>query len=113
MSKILSYVSKINKNQKEMQNLFKELMKNSKFSFNEEKTNIIFNDYFFNGIQTPKNIEFKDIENNNLKIFWEIDDINLINIDKNNIKFRVDIRKEKKIKMKNLLKFMREKIQIV
>ena len=31
---------------------------------------------------------------NSLKVYWKIEDINLINIDKNKIKFKIEIRKE-------------------
>ena len=41
MIKILSYVSKINKNQKEMKKLNQELMKNIKITYNEEENNIM------------------------------------------------------------------------
>ena len=96
MIKILTYISKMNKNKKKMLNLFKELIKNIKFSFLEEQSKIEYKEYYFNGIQTPKNIEIKDINNNSFKLSWNIDDINLINIDKNKIKFRTEIRKEEK-----------------
>ena len=94
MTKTLSYVSKINKNKTEMKVLFQELMKNLKISFKEEESNIQYEDYYFNGIQTPKDIEFKDISSTSFKIFWKIDDINLLNIDKKQIKFKVELRKE-------------------
>ena len=101
ISKILSYVSKINKNKKEMMSLFKELMRNLKISFSEEETNINYNEYFFNGLPAPKNIEFKEIGTNNCKLFWEIDNINL-NLDKQKIKFKVELRKEN-----NKVKFLK------
>ena len=47
-----------------------------------------------NGIPSPKDIEFKDIDTNNLKVLWKIEDISILNIDKNKIKFRIEIRKE-------------------
>ena len=92
--KNLSYVSKINKNKKEMRLLHCELMKNAKISFQEEQTNINFEYYYFNGIQIPKNIEFKNIEKDKLTIFWKIENINIINIDNKKINFRVEIRKD-------------------
>jgi len=94
MIKTLSYVSKINKNQKKMKILFKELMKNLKLTFDEKESNIKYEEYYFNGIQTPKDIEIKDISSNNFKIFWKIDEINLLNVDNKQIKFKVEIRKE-------------------
>ena len=92
MIKTLSYVSKINKSQKEMDILTKELMKNIKISFIEEESKIKYEEYYFNGIPIPKNIEIKEIGSNSFKIFWKLED--LLNIDKNKIKYNIEIRKE-------------------
>ena len=94
MIKNLSYISKINKNKKEMKKIFVEPLRNLKISFKEEKNTIEFKEYYFNGIQTPKNIEFKEVGDNYLKLTWEIDDIKIVNIDNNQIKFKVECRKE-------------------
>ena len=94
MLKILTYVSKINKNEKEMKNLNDICMRNIKISFDEKENKVKYEGYFFNGIPSPKDIEFKDIEANSLKVNWKIDDINILNIDKNKIKFKIEIRKE-------------------
>ena len=94
MIKTLSYVSTINKNQKQMKKLISALMRNIKISFIEEQSNIKYEEYFFNGIQIPKDIEFKEIGAKSFKIFWKIDDKNLLNLDKNQLKYRVEIRKE-------------------
>ena len=96
MTKQLSYISKINKNQKEIKMLLSQLMRTLKISFNEEESNIKYEDYYFNGIQIPKNIEFKEIGSCNLKVFWKPDDINILNVDKNKIKYKVEIRKDNK-----------------
>ena len=95
MIKTLSYISQMNKSQKEMKKLFRQLMKNSKISFIEEKSQINYEDYYFNGIPKPKNIEFKDISTNSFKMSWNIDDINILNLDKKELKFRIEIKKEK------------------
>ena len=94
MLKILTYISKINKNEKEMKKLYDTCMRNIKISFEEEENKIKYEEYFFNGIPSPKDIEFKDIDINNLKVYWKIDGINILNIDKNKIKFKIEIRKE-------------------
>ena len=91
----LSYVSKINKNKKETKTLFQELMKNLKISFKEEETNINYSEYYFNGIPYPKDIEVKNITFNSAKLFWKIDNLKVLNIDNKNIKYRVEIKKEK------------------
>ena len=94
MIKVLSYISKLNKVKKEMEMIFKKLIKNLKISFNEEKKCIQYEDYYFNGIQTPKDIEIKEVKSDNFKVCWKIDDINIVDLDNSKIKFRVEIRKE-------------------
>ena len=76
--KNLLYISRINKSQKNMKKLFQELMKNLKFSYQEDKSNITYEEYYFNGIPYPKNIKFNDISTSSLKISWDIDNINII-----------------------------------
>ena len=95
--KIMSYITKINKSKKEMNNIFQELMRNIKISFNEEKSIIKYEDYYFNGIPKPHNIEFKDITNCNLNMNWKIDNLNINNFEYKNIKYEVEMRKENKI----------------
>ena len=92
--KILSYVSKINKINKESEKLSKELIKNLKISFQKEQNNIKYEEYYFNGIPIPKDIQFKDISSNSFKVFWKIDELNLININNKQIKYKVLIKKE-------------------
>jgi len=94
MLKILTYVSKINKNEKEIKKLNYTSMRNIKINFDEKENKIKYEEYFFNGIPSPQNIEFKDIDATNLKVYWKIDDINILNIDKNKIKFKIEIRKD-------------------
>ena len=97
MIKILSYISLINKIQKEMKSLFQELMKNLKISFIEgegKESTIKYDEYYFNGIPIPKNIEFREVGTNNFKVLWKIDNINLINVDKKEINYILEIRKE-------------------
>ena len=95
MIKILSYISKINKNKKEFNSLFQELMNNIKPSFNEKENEIKFEEYYFNGAPIPSNIEYKDntyIGFNNIELSWKINDLK--NLDKNKIKSKVEIKKE-------------------
>ena len=94
ITQILSYVSKINKNKKELNNLYGKLLKNLKITYNEESKIINFDEYYFNGLQIPKDIEFKNITNDSLEIIWKIDNINILNIEQKNIKFNVEIRKK-------------------
>ena len=95
MLKILCYVSTINKNKKGFNSLFQELMQSIKPSFNEEKNEINFNEYYFNGVPIPKDIQHKDItfiDYNNVELSWKIDDLK--NLDKNKIKYRIQLKKE-------------------
>jgi len=62
MLKKLAYISKINKNEKEMEKLFHTLMRNIKISFEEEENKVKYEEYFFNKILSPKDFEFKDID---------------------------------------------------
>ena len=94
MIKTLSYVSQINKNKKKMKILFGELIKNLKISYIEEESSIKYEEYYFNGIPIPENIEFKDISSNSFNINWKLKEINIINMDKKEIKYRIEIRKE-------------------
>jgi len=96
MIKIISYITKINKIEKEMNNIFQELMRNIKISYNKEKSIIKYVDYYFNGIPKPYNIEFKDITYDSINIEWKIDKLNINNFEYKNIKFEVEMRKENK-----------------
>ena len=77
-----------------MEELFKQLMGSIKISYLEEQKNVKYDEYYFNGIQIPKDIEFRDITLYSFKVFWRIDKIHIINIDDNEIKCRVEIRKK-------------------
>ena len=94
--KILSYITKINKTQKNMKNLFQQLMRNIKISFQEENSTIKYDEYYFNGIPSPKDIEFKDISYCSVNLNWKIDNLNILNIDNKQIKYKVEMRKENK-----------------
>ena len=88
----LTYISKINKTQKEMKKLLKEPMKNIKISFIEEKSEIQFDEYYFNEILAPEKIEFKDITPFSVKVQWEIDHLKIE--DNEQYKYKVEIKKE-------------------
>ena len=96
MIKTLSYVSKINTNKEKTKMLIQESMKNLKITFIEEESKIKYEPYIFSGIPFPSNIEFKEITNNSFKIFWNLDDINILNTDKKEIQFRIEIKQENK-----------------
>ena len=79
-----------------MREIFQELMKNLKISFIENESAIKYEEYFFSGIPIPSNIKFNDISTNSFKISWNLEDINLLNIDKKEIKYKIEIKKENK-----------------
>ena len=59
MITILSYVSKVNKNKKQMNLLLKERIKIINFSYQEEKDNIEYEEFIFN--EMPKQKILKEI----------------------------------------------------
>ena len=73
----LTYISKLNKNQKEMINISQILMKNMKMDFISD--NIKYEEYYFNGFPIPKNIQISDITMKSCYLSWKIDDINILN----------------------------------
>ena len=94
MIKNLTYISKININKKGMDKLFKELVNSIKFSFQENENNIKYEDYYFNGVPIPYDIECKEnvyLSYINAEIFWKCD---FKNIDKNKVKYKVEIKNE-------------------
>ena len=92
--KIISYISKLNKSQKEMNNIFKELIKNANISFLENENKIKYEIYYFSGIQTPKDIDFKNIGTNSANISWKIDVTKIENINNNETKFKLEIKRQ-------------------
>jgi hypothetical protein len=100
--KELAYISQISNLEKHMKELLREFISNYNISFIAKEKNIRYGEYFFNGIQIPKEIEFKDIKSDGFKIFWRIDNINVINVDKKKIKFIAELRKDINEKFKKV-----------
>ena len=71
-------------------------MKNLKIIFDKENNIVKYEEYYFNGIPIPKDIDFKKIDSNSINAQWNIDEHNFINIDKNKIIFKVEIREKNK-----------------
>ena len=76
-----------------MKKLYQKLIKSIKFNYEEENNKIKYEEYILNGIPIPKDIEFKDITSFSVNIYWKIDNIN---INKNEIKYKVEMREENK-----------------
>ena len=92
--KMLSYISKISKTEKEIKLLLGQIMKGININFNADKCDINFEENYFNGMHIPEKIEFKEITSNSLKIFWKLNNINIKDIDIKKYNFIVEIRKE-------------------
>ena len=90
--KSLTYISKLNKHKIEMNDISRKVMKNLKLDFIDD--NIKYEEYYFNGLSIPKDIKISDIKVNSCNISWKIDDINILNIDKKKIKYKIEIKKE-------------------
>ena len=87
----ISYISKIYKINKDIDALSYESMENMKMNFNEDKSTVNYEKYYFNNIPIPYNITINDITNSSFKISWEIDeDIEI----SDKIKFKIEVRKE-------------------
>ena len=89
-----AYITKINKSKKEIKYLLQELVSNLNISFNEEESELKFDKYYFSGMQKPKDIEIKGITSDGFYLIWKIDNLNTKHFDKNNIKFKVELRKD-------------------
>ena len=50
----------------------------------------------------PKDIQVNDISSNSFCVTWKIDDLNLLNIDKNKIKYKIELRKENEQKFESI-----------
>ena len=109
--KKLSYISNVNKHEKDTNLILSELMKSLKFTYSSENKNLKFDEYYFNGLPIPVNFQINIISGLNVNINWEIENLNMIHIkDKNEIKFILEMRKENeenfnKIYEGNLMKF--------
>ena len=68
-------------------------IRNIKIIYEDEKTNIKIEDYFFNNFPVPSNIEINDVTSSGFKVNWKIDN-NYINDFENQIKFKIEIKKE-------------------
>ena len=65
MIKTLSYISKVNQNQRKIDNLMNSPMKNMNIAFNKDKCIIEYKEYFFN----EKKLDYFDKDENELIIF--------------------------------------------
>ena len=78
--KILSYVSKIN--------CLTKIIKSIKFSYEEEKSVINYEEYYLCGIPLIKDIKTKNLSYSSIDLSWNIDDIKNFDKIKLNIKLK-------------------------
>ena len=64
-----------------------------KIKFDEQNKRILFDYYYFNGIPSPTDIEIKNIQHLSFEVNWKFD-YNSFDLDKNEIKFILEIKKE-------------------
>ena len=76
-----------------MKNINEQFIKSIKFSYQENNKEINYEEFIFNGIPIPKDIEFKDIKSFSFNASWKIENMNL-NI--NDIKYRIEIKEKDK-----------------
>ena len=96
MVKLLTYISKIAETHNDMNSLSLSLMRNLEISFIEKENLIKYEEYYFNGLPLPKDIEIKDITHNSVNISWKIDNLKINNVDNDNIKFKLEMKKDGK-----------------
>ena len=96
--KTISYISKINKNNKDMNKLSFQMMNSINFEYNEKESNIKYEKYTFNGFILKK-LKISDISNTNLKISWNIETPhNNINDINKELEFILEIKQKNKDK---------------
>ena len=94
MIKIISYISKAIRTQKDMISLSQKYMQNIKFCYEENKSQINFEEYYFNGLPIPENIQIKEIGYTSCTISWGIKQLNGIDYDK--IKYKIEKKDKEK-----------------
>ena len=84
----------MNQNDKEMNILLQQAIKSANIKFDKEKNDIDFENYIFSGLPAPNNIEIKDITPDSFRIYWKLELNNFENIKQNEIKYRIEIKRE-------------------
>ena len=93
--KALSYISKINNTKKGMNKLLSNSIKNIAFNYEEKSNDIKFDEYTFHIFCSPKDIKIDNILEDSLNISWYIDKLEYKDCNLNNMKYRVEGRKNK------------------
>jgi len=91
--KTLSYISKMNKNDKALNKLSLQILNNIDFSYNEENNNIEYEEYTINGMKINK-IDINDITSNSCKISCDFENTEIINNDFKKIELIIELKRE-------------------
>ena len=91
--KNIIYISKINTSKKEMSKLINKSQKSLKFYYEQEKNDILYEEFNFNSIPIPK-LEAKVLNFCDISISWKLDGINNNSFENTKIKYKVEMRKE-------------------
>ena len=92
-----------------MNKLSKEIIKGKKFYFDEKENNIKYEEYIFNGLPIPNNIQIKNISNNSLDVSWDINDNYFLN---QKLTFKIEIKEEKEKEYKEIYEGKENKYKI-
>ena len=81
-----------------MKRINSTLLRNININYEEDKKNIKYDEYYFNGLPVPQNIKIENLNSTGGKIYWDIDNINIIYKynDKNELQYLIELRKEGK-----------------
>ena len=90
--KTLSYISEIEKNNQKVFYFINESMKNMNITFNENKNTLEYNNYIFNGISSPINIQSSEKNDNCMNISWKIDEFYKKFMDITQYKYNLEIK---------------------
>ena len=91
--KTLSYISKMNKNDKALNKLSLQILNNIDFSYNEENNNIEYEEYTINGMKINK-IDINDITSNSFKISCDFENTEIINNELKKIELILELKRE-------------------
>ena len=87
--KVLSYISKMNKNKEDIIFLLNELMKNINVSFNEDEVQIIYKEYLFNGEQIQKDLRPILYMPDNKRYFNDVKVSNILKTENNSQNYNI------------------------
>ena len=90
--KTLYYISEINKNNIIAKELYDEPMKTLKFKIGGICIPVYYYNYYFNSIPVPEDIYIREKDSGIIKISWKIGEIMHDYIDKDKIKYIIEIK---------------------